>query len=88
MCGKAAVELAAKGTTGVMVTLVREPGKSYKCTTGTIPLSEVAVRAKPMPDEFISEDGFDTTEAFVEYVKPLIGELPHYVKLAYHTYKP
>jgi ATP-dependent phosphofructokinase / diphosphate-dependent phosphofructokinase len=88
MCGKAAVELAAKGTTGVMVTLVREPGKSYKCTTGTISLSEVAVRAKPMPDEFISEDGFDTTEAFVEYVKPLIGELPHYVKLAYHSYKP
>jgi 6-phosphofructokinase len=88
MCGKAAVELAAKGTTGVMVTLVRKPGKNYKCTTGTIPLSEVAVRAKPMPDEFISEDGFDTTEAFVEYVKPLIGELPHYVKLAYNTYKP
>ena len=87
MCGKAAVELAAKGTTGVMVTLVREPGKSYKCTTGTIPLSEVAVRAKPMPDEFISEDGFDTTEAFVEYVKPLVGELPRYVKLSYNPYK-
>ena len=87
MCGKAAVELAAKGTTGVMVTLVREPEKSYKCTTGTIPLSEVAARAKPMPDEFISEDGTDVTPAFIEYAKPLVGKLPEYVKLAYHSYR-
>ena len=87
MCGKVAVELAAKGTTGVMVTLVREPGKSYKCTTGTIPLSEVAARAKPMPDKFISEDGTDVTPAFIEYAKPLVGKLPEYVKLGYHSYR-
>jgi 6-phosphofructokinase 1 len=87
ICGKAAVELAAKGTSGVMVTLKREPGKIYKCTTGTIPLSEVAVRARPMPDEFISKDGTDVTPAFIEYVKPLVGELPQYAKLAYNPYK-
>ena len=87
MCGKAAVELAAKGATGVMVTLVREAGKSYKCTTGTIPLSEVAVRAKPMPNEFLSKDGTDVTPAFIEYVKPLVGELPRYAKLSYNPYK-
>jgi ATP-dependent phosphofructokinase / diphosphate-dependent phosphofructokinase len=87
MAGKAAVELAVKGTTGVMVTLVREEGKNYKCTTGTIPLSEVAVRAKPLPDEFLSRDGTDVTPAFTEYAKPLMGELPRYAKLAYHPYK-
>jgi 6-phosphofructokinase 1 len=87
MAGKTAVELAAKGTTGVMVTLVREPGKTYKCTTGTILLSEVAVRAKPMPDEFLSTDGTDVTPAFIEYVKPLVGELPRYAKLSYNPYK-
>jgi 6-phosphofructokinase 1 len=87
MCGRAAVELAAKCTTGVMVTLVREPGKNYKCTTGTISLSEVAARAKPMPDKFISEDGTDVTPAFIEYASPLVGKLPEYVKLAYHSYR-
>jgi 6-phosphofructokinase 1 len=87
MCGKAAVELTAKGTTGVMVTLVREPEKSYKCTIGTIQLSEVAARAKPMPDKFISEDGMDVTPAFIEYAKPLVGKLPEYVKLAYNSYR-
>lgn len=87
LCGKTAVELAAKGTSGVMVTLVRQPGKDYQCTTGTIPLSEVAVRAKPMPDEYISKDGMDVTPAFIEYIKPLVGQLPQYVKLAYSLYK-
>ena len=70
-----------------MVTLVRVPGKSYKCTTGTIPLSEVAARAKPMPDKFISGDGTDVTPAFIDYAKPLVGKLPEYVKLGYHSYR-
>lgn len=57
MAGQKAVELAAEGKTGVMVTLEREPGDSYVCTTGTAPLSDVAVRAKPMPDEYINAEG-------------------------------
>jgi 6-phosphofructokinase len=87
MCGKAAVELAAKGTAGVMVTLVREQGRNYKCTIGTISLAEVAMRAKPIPDEFIREDGSDVTPAFIDYVKPLVGELPAYARLVYHPYQ-
>ncbi len=87
LCGRTAVKLAKTGQTGVMVTLVRKPGKSYKCTTGAIPLSEVAVRAKPMPDEFINKEGNFVTDAFIKYVKPLIGELPEYTKLAYKPFK-
>lgn len=87
MCGSYAVTLADKGVTGVMVTLQREPGKIYKCTTATIPLSEVAVHARPMPDEFISGDGMDVTRSFIDYVKPLVGELPGYLKLSYYPYK-
>jgi 6-phosphofructokinase 1 len=87
MCGKAAVELALKGTTGVMVTLVRQNVRSYACTIGIIPLSEVAVRAKPMPDEYISADGFDVTPAFIDYIKPLVGQLPKYIRLSNIPYK-
>jgi ATP-dependent phosphofructokinase / diphosphate-dependent phosphofructokinase len=81
MCGRRAVELAAEGKTGLMVTLVRVPGPGYSCTTGTASLSEVAVKAKPMPDEFINAEGNFTTDAFLEYIRPLIGSLPQYIKL-------
>jgi len=53
LCGKAAVKLAAEGKSGLMVTLVRKPGRKYQCTTGTASLADVAVHTKPMPDAFI-----------------------------------
>ncbi len=82
MCGRKAVELAAEGKTGVMVTLVRKPGVKYSCTTGTVNLAEVAVKAKPMPGEFINSEGNFTTDAFLKYIRPLVGPLPEYTKLA------
>ncbi len=87
LCGRTAVELALSGAGGVMVTLVRRPGGGT-CTTGTIGLSEVAGRAKPIPDEFINADGMDITPAFLEYAAPLVGELPNYENLSYHPYRP
>ncbi|RKY20910.1 MAG: phosphofructokinase [Planctomycetota bacterium] len=81
MCGRAAVQLAKEGKTGLMVTLERQAGKEYKCTTGSIALEKVAIRAKPMPDEFINAEGNFITDAFLDYVRPLIGQLPRYVKL-------
>ncbi len=82
MCGRAAVKLAAQGKTGLMVTLVRNPGKKYSCTTGTADLAEVAVKAKPMPDGFISETGNFVSAEFLDYVRPLIGAMPKYARLS------
>lgn len=82
MCGQAAVELAKQGKTGLMVTLERASSDPYKCTTGTASLADVAVRAKPMPDEYLSADGSFVTEAFLDYIRPLVGELPSYTRLA------
>lgn len=81
MCGSRAVELAAEGRTGVMVTIERQGGPGYKCGTSTAPLSDVAVKAKPMPDEYINEAGDFVTDAFLDYVRPLVGEMPRYVRL-------
>jgi ATP-dependent phosphofructokinase / diphosphate-dependent phosphofructokinase len=83
MCGKAAVKLAAQGKTGLMVTLVREPGRKYSCTTGTADLAEVAAKAKPMPDKFISAEGNFVSEEFLDYVRPLVGAMPKYSRLSY-----
>ncbi|MEN6384312.1 MAG: diphosphate--fructose-6-phosphate 1-phosphotransferase [Phycisphaerales bacterium] len=86
MAGAGAVKLAEQGKTGLMVTLNRKPGSKYECFTGEIGLKEVAVRAKPMPDEFISKDGFGVTDAFVKYAAPLVGNLPQYAKLRYNKF--
>ena len=83
MCGQKAVELAAGGTTGVMVTLERQHSDKYHCTTGTAQLSEVAIKAKPMPDEYINAKGNFITDKFLDYIKPLVGDMPGYVKLNY-----
>jgi 6-phosphofructokinase 1 len=77
-CGVKAVELADEGKTGVMVSIVRESNNPYKVILKTAPLSDVAIKAKPMPDEYIAESGADITAAFIDYLKPLIGEFPTY----------
>ena len=40
------------------------------------PLSTVARVATEMKDEYISASGNDVTEAWIDYVSPLVGELP------------
>jgi 6-phosphofructokinase 1 len=87
MCGRAAVDLGKKGINGLMVSLQRKPGPKYECTTGTVDLSEVAVKAKPMPDQYINAQGNFVTDAFLDYCRPLVGELPEYAKLAYKKFK-
>ena len=29
-----------------------------------------------MPDEFINKDGNDVTQAFIDYARPIVGDLP------------
>jgi 6-phosphofructokinase len=88
-CGKRAVELAGEGKTGLMVSLQRGSDQQgqYRTELGTAPLADVAVKAKPMPDEYIDESGMFVTQAFVDYLKPLVGPMPEMAKLAYKQVK-
>lgn len=83
-CGREAVRLALKGHSGVMVSIRRtsRPGRPLRTELETISLSDVAIRARPMPDEFIADDGLGITKAFLDYAQPLIGELPDYARLS------
>lgn len=89
-CGQQAVKLARRGEGGVMVTLrrVSKPGEPYRSDFGTISLREVANHERPMPDNYITKDGFGVTKAFLDYATPLVGELPKYVSLAAKRAKP
>jgi len=89
-CGREAVRLAEKGVEGVMVTIERvsKPGVVYRSRFGTIPLCDVANAARPMPDKFIRRDGMFVTKAFLDYARPLLGELPAYADLTIKRAKP
>jgi 6-phosphofructokinase len=77
MCGQAAVKAALAGENGKMVTLVCERKPKYKCTTGLEDLGKVANAEKKIPAEYINKDGNHVTDAFKDYLRPLIkGESP------------
>ncbi|MFA5817343.1 MAG: diphosphate--fructose-6-phosphate 1-phosphotransferase [Bacteroidales bacterium] len=78
--GQAAVRLALEGESGNMVTIERLSNDPYESTFGKIPLHEVAVKAKPMPREYFNEAGNFVSPAFLDYIRPLIGDLPEFVK--------
>jgi 6-phosphofructokinase len=88
--GKAAVELAVKGVSGVMPTIVRVSSRPYRWKIGVARLEDVANVEKKMPRDFITPDGFHITAKCRRYLEPLIaGEafppfekgLPKYVRL-------
>ena len=70
--GQAAVEFALAGKNAVMPTIVRQPGPAYAWTVGEAPLAEVANVEQRMPRDYISDCGFDVTDACLDYLRPLI----------------
>ena len=75
LVGRMAVQYSAKGDAGGSVAMRRVPGGQYKIETFVTPLSTVARETKHMDPSYIS-DGNNITEAFKQYVKPLVGKLP------------
>ena len=80
-CGVEAVKLAEKGESGVMVSIKRISNNPYTIEFGKVPLKEVAVSAKPMPPEYFNSEGNHVSQKFIDYMKPLAGELPEFVQL-------
>lgn len=80
-CGVEALHRALRDEGGVMITInrVKSDARDYAVTYGTAPLQEVAVRARPMPQEMLTP-AF-VTDTFLEYLRPLVGELESYLDL-------
>ncbi len=82
LAGRMAMRYAVRGITGKMVTLTRAPGTRYACETGLTDLDRVANEQKLMPPEYLTEDGLNVTQAFLDYARPLIGDpLPEHARL-------
>ena len=88
--GKAAVEYAIRGESGVMVVIKRQNDKPYRWSTEMTSIRGVANVERCVPRSFISKDGYRITARARTYLEPLIqGEsypkfkkgLPDYVQL-------
>jgi 6-phosphofructokinase len=80
-CGVEAVKLVAKGDSGVMVSIKRISNDPYTVEFGKVELKEVALSAKPMPAEFLNSEANHVSQLFIDYMKPLAGELPEFARL-------
>jgi len=75
-CGQEAVRQGVAGTSGFMITLVRESDHPYRCGTGLAPLAEVANGVKYLPRDYLDVAGTQITPAMRQYAGPLLlGEV-------------
>lgn len=77
---KFAVKLASQGVGSASVAIVRKPGKTYASEFRRMELSDVAGKTRHLPPEFIEAGGglggSGISAKFVDWCRPLVGELP------------
>lgn len=74
--GADAVKAANDGKTGMMITLDRNGDNPYQCGTSAYDIHAIANVERPVPAEWITEDGCGLNEGYEKYARPLImGEL-------------
>ena len=74
--GADAVKAAEEGKTGMMITLDRNGDDPYQCGTSAYDIHAIANVERPVPAEWITEDGCNLNDGYVKYARPLImGEL-------------
>ena len=74
--GALAARAVLSGKSGVMAGLMRCSTDPYICEDVLVPIEQVMLEERLMPKEFISDDGFDVTDAFCEWCRPLLGSAP------------
>ncbi|HVF09599.1 MAG TPA: 6-phosphofructokinase [Abditibacteriaceae bacterium] len=86
--GSLAVRLAGDECSGYVVTVQRDAqggergDKGYKSVEGTARLEQVGDGPRLLPAEYITDNGTNVTEEFLDWARPLIGgALPEYSAL-------
>ena len=77
--GEKAVLFSTSNTASGSVALKRTG--DYSIEYFLTPLATVARSTRHMPPEFIDAKNAGVTQAFREYIRPLVGELPHYGRI-------
>ena len=71
-CGRPGTSAPTKGT----IAIVREKGKKYQVAFAPVPIAAAAKYTRSVPKEYIAKNGHDVTQAFINYAKPIVGDLP------------
>lgn len=79
--GMLAVQAATRGASFQMITLNRKPGRDYQAVYGLAGLEDVAKEDNCLPLSYVNKAGNYIKEEFLDYILPLIGELPKYTIL-------
>ena len=87
MVGEAAVKYAMKGDIDGSVAINRLPGDEYVVEPMLAKLKDVARVTKDLPEEYVNEEGNNVTEEFLQYLRPIVGEMPEIGLLEQKTYK-
>jgi len=74
--GHLAAEAAAEGQTGMMITIDVVKREPYEVAYSIYDIHEIANVERPVPMEWIVEDGTNVSDEYIAYARPLImGEL-------------
>ncbi|MBN1599832.1 MAG: diphosphate--fructose-6-phosphate 1-phosphotransferase [Bacteroidales bacterium] len=72
--GQKAVDIAINDGNGWMATILRNPGFIYNVRYDKVSLEKVALSERIFPKEWIMQNGYDVSDEFVYYARPLIGD--------------
>lgn len=79
--GRIACKEVVNGTSGKMVGIRRTQTNPYQCEYFVVDIDEVMLEEKVMPREYINEEGNGVTQAYLDWLKPLVGELTPMITL-------
>lgn len=72
-CGREATRAVLEGDSGKMVGIERVSSEPYEARLIRIPIEQVMLDERTMPDEYINERGNGVTDAFRRWCRPLLG---------------
>lgn len=75
LTGREALKAAMEGIGGVMIGLIRDSAEDgrYQVHVERIPIKEVMMYERTVPENYINQRGNDVTQEFVDWCRPLIG---------------
>ena len=80
LVGELAVKAVTSGNGGHMIGFKRQPRDIYQVEPVLVPLKDVMLYERKLPEAYINERGNDITDEFVKWCEPLIGgPLPEFL---------
>jgi ATP-dependent phosphofructokinase / diphosphate-dependent phosphofructokinase len=79
LVGREGVRALVSGARDVMIALEALPASGS--THRLVPLAELAGASRRIPEAWLSASGSTVTESFLQYMRPIVGELTHHATL-------